>query len=297
MDTTRIDGGDPTQRQEVDLPAEPFRGLLLLVRGAAVTGEQANKADLGRFRIKRSGEQLHGATGKHYVEYSDLNRGFPTFTGGDGAGQFAVMPIPFGVPGLPNVMDVATNEEADAILDFSQGNLSTVFGSNAASYELIGLVAPRVSESYTLNVTEQTIQAQGAGTLTGEFNFRNLHSLFLDDVDDVVEDVQIKVDGDIVQDTVQTDTLRALTNLQNEVESQGLDLLEIYEPDVNSLDALRNERVSYSITFSGPGSAVFTGHEVRFNEEAIRRSRSRVQRIGQQSRQAARPGVPAGAVQ
>jgi hypothetical protein len=186
VDTTRIKQGSPEGRIEVDLPPEPLAGVLVTIDGTTASGEDLNANRVGRFRIKRGGEQLQGEDAGFYFDLANINRGFPTNEGGTGADSHLAIPIPFGISGLPNVLDVFSNEEADLILDFSQGDLGTVFGSNAATYQVTGLVAPTVPESYELRIQESNIQSTGAGRQPGEFSARNVGEIYLQDPDDVV---------------------------------------------------------------------------------------------------------------
>lgn len=299
MDTTRIKSGDPSGRVEIDLPPEPLAGLLLVIDGQAASGESLEPDRVGRLRVQRFGEQVQGENAGFFHDLANIHRGYPTNSGGAGAQSHLVVPIPFAYDGVPNVMDVMSNEEADLILDFTRGDLGTVFGSNSATYKVIGLVAPTVKERYTLRVQESNIQASGAGRLPGEFNARNVGEIYLRDADSVVDEIQIDIDGDTAQDTISDQVLQDLTNLFNEIETSGLDLRLAHRPDQMVLGNTLNERVSYDVAFSGEGTAEFTLLQTRFNEESIQRSAQRVQRVAEQKQaqaSAIEGGTPAGAV-
>lgn len=300
MDTTRIKSGDPSGRIEVDLPPEPLAGLLITIDGKTASGENLGPDRVGRIRIKRGGEQIQGEDAGFYYDLANINRGFPTNEGGTNAESHLAIPVPFGLDGLPNVLDVFSNEEADLILDFTQGDLGTAFGSNAATYKVIGLVAPTVPESYELRVQESNIQASGAGRIPGEFSARNVAELYLNDPDAVVEEVQIDIDDAVVQDTIDDQILQDLTNLFNEIESSGLDTRQVVSPDVMTIGNTLNDRVSYDLKFSGQGQASFTLLQTRFNNARIQQSAQRVQRMAanKQGQLAAdtTAGTPEGAV-
>jgi hypothetical protein len=300
VDTTRIKQGDPKNtRPEIDLPPEPLAGLLLVISGTTASGENLTPSRCGRVRIQRFSEQIQGENVEFYHDLANINRGYPTNEGGTNAASRIAVPIPFGLNGIPNVLDVQSNEEADAVLDFTQGDLGTAFGSNSATYELIGLVAPTVAERYVLRVQESNLQASGAGRQPGEFNAKNVASIYLRDSSSVVDEVQIGIDGDVVQDTLSDEIIQDLTNLYNEVETSGLDLRQVHKPDVMSLGRTLNARCSYDVKFSGAGTAEFTLLSTRFNNKRIEQSAERVQRVQQAKRQeiaADLQGVPSGAV-
>jgi len=280
METTRIKTGDPKgTRLSVDLPPEPLAALLLVIDGKTTSGEDLNPDRVGRFRVKRFGEQLQGEDARFYYDLAEINAGFPTNEGGTNAQSHLAVPIPFGLNGIPNVMDVMSNEEAEVVLDFSEGDLDTAFGSNAATFKLIGLVAPTVQEQYVLRVQESNLQAQGAGRVPGEFNARNLARLFLRDTGGVVDELQISLDGDVAQDTVDDKILQDLTNLFNSVETSGLNTRLVHEPDAMTIGRTLNDRVSYDVKFSGAGTANFTLMQTRFNNDRIQASSRRVERV------------------
>jgi len=300
VDTTRIKQGDPiNSRPEIDLPPEPLAGLLLVVSGTTATGEDLTPSRLGRARVKRFGEQIQGEDLAFYHDLANINRGYPTNEGGTASASRIAVPIPFALDGIPNVLDVQSNEEADLVLDFTQGDLGTAFGSNAATYELVGLVAPTVRERYVLRVQESNLQATGAGRQPGEFSAKNVASIYLRDPDSVVDEVQIDIDGDVAQDTLSDEIIQDLTNLYNEIETSGLSLRQVHKPDVMSLARTLNTRSSYDVKFSGAGTAAFTLLSTRFNNERIRQSQERVQRVQTAKTQelaADLQGAPQGAV-
>jgi hypothetical protein len=299
VDTTRIKQGSPSGRIEVDLPPEPLAGILVTIDGVTASGEDLNADRVGRFRIKRGGEQLQGEDAGFYYDLANINRGYPTDRGGTGEQSHLAVPIPFGLDGLPNVLDVFSNEEADLILDFTQGDLGTVFGTNSATYQVTGLVAPTVPERYELRVQESNIQSTGAGRQPGEFSARNVAEIYLNDPDSVVEEVQIDIDDAVVQDTISDKVLQDLTNLFNEVETAGLDTRQVVSPDRMSIGNTLNDRVSYDVKFSGQGSAKFTLLQTRFNNQRIEQSAERVQRVAGNKREnlaASASGTPQGAV-
>lgn len=300
MDTTRIKQGDPKNaRVEIDLPPEPLAGLLLVIDGMTATGESLEPSRVGRLRVKRMGEQVQGEDAAFYHDLANVNKGYPTNTGSGGEPNHLAIPVPFAISGIPNVMDVQSNEEADFILDTTQGDLGTVFGSNNATYKVIGLVAPTVSEQYMLRVQESNIQSTGSGRQPGEFSAKNVASVYMRDPDDVVNEVQLDIDGDVAQDTLGDDVLQDLTNLYNEVETSGLDLRQVHRPDQLTIPNTLNSRVSYDVKFSGQGTAKFTLLSTRFNNEKIRQSAERVERVAEAKREsltAQAQGTPQGAI-
>jgi hypothetical protein len=303
MRTARIKSGDPKgTREVVDLPPEPLSGLLLTIDGKTAAGESLDATRVGRFRVKRFGEQLQGEDAKFYYDYADIHSGHPTNEGGTNEQSHLAIPIPFSLSSIPSVLDVQSNEEASLVLDFTEGDLDTAFGSNAATYKLTGLISPEIAERYVLRVQESNVQAAGGGRVPGEFNARNLAELYLRDTGDVVSEVQIGVDGDVAQDTLDDKILQDLTNLQNEIESSGLDTRLVHRPSAQTLPRTLNDRISYDLKFSGAGQANFTLFQTRFNNDRIATSRKRVQRVMQakqqqiQARVSQTNAVPQGAI-
>lgn len=299
MDTTRIKSGDPSGRVEIDLPPEPLAAILLTIDGTTATGESLEPERVGRLRIQRFGEQLQGEDAQFYHDLANIRSGHPTNQGGTGSDSHLAIPIPFALKGIPNVLDVQSNEEADLVLDFTQGDLGTVFGTNAATFDVTGLVAKTVAERYVLRVQESNIQSTGAGRQPGEFSSKNLAALYMRDPSSVVEEIQLDIDGDVAQDTLSAQKIQDLTNLFNRIETSGLTLAQVHEPDEMKLKNTLNSRASYDVKFSGAGTAKFTLLSTRFNNERSKQSAERVQRVAQAQRaQLATPqgGQPQGAV-
>lgn len=301
MDTTRIKSGDATaqNRIEIDLPPEPLAALLVTIDGKTASSQDLSPSRVGRLRVQRFGEQIQGEDAEFYHDLANIKSGHPTNSGGTNEQSHLAIPVPFGLKGIPNVLDVQSNEEADLILDLSQGDLGTAFGSNSATYSVIGLVAKTVPERYVLRVQESNLQSNGSGRQPGEFNAKNVASVYMRDPDSVVDEIQLDLDGDVAQDTLSSQKLQDLTNLYNRIETSGLDLVQVHEPDQMNIQNTLNSRVSYDVKFSGAGTAEFTLMSTRFNNERSQQSAQRVQRVKEaQQARLANPGgnTPQGAV-
>jgi len=302
MDVKFIKSGNPKggASPRIDLPTGPYSSLLLVVDGDADTGQDLTPDDIaseGDIRVKRFGEQIHGANSEFYYDLSDLRNGHPTNIGGSGDPSRVAIQIPFFLTNIPNVMDVTAKNEADLEIDFNSG-LDTVFGANSATYEVYGLMMPGQAELYTLKVTEYNEQVSSSTRINDAFSARNVGEIFLRDPSSVVDALQIKIDNDVVVDNLDDAVLQDVTNLSDKVETSGMTLRHVHQPSTKDLRETLNENVEYSVQFSGGGTAEFTLLSTRFNEARTERSvqRARTFRERRQQDLASRTSIPQSAV-
>ena len=130
----------------INLPANVYAGLILRVRGTTDTAQTLLLSSIGHIRIFRYGEQIQSESFEFYHNYDNLKGGYlPTVTAGAAAAEDIFCLVPFGLPELPNTMNVVSNDEANVKLEFS--NLDTLFGSNACTYELYGYITEDIPEA------------------------------------------------------------------------------------------------------------------------------------------------------
>lgn len=243
----------------VDVPKNPYLGLILRIRGTTDSGETLLLSDVGSIRTERNGNQIQSGTFEFYHERTDLKRGFPLApTGGAAAAEDIVCWIPFFYNNLPNVLDVQSKEEVDVTLDFDATTLSTRFGSNAVTYELYGIVEEAISEKYILDVRSQNIEKGSSGRFQETLDRPNIAGLILQDPDDDIDEVQFEVDGEIVWDNIDQDVLTIISNLSNQIETSGNELGEINLVETGDIREAYNKNSLLNITFNGAGTLKVT---------------------------------------
>lgn len=299
MDVEFVQSGNPKggAKPRVDLPASPIHYLLLVVYGQTASGEDLTPADLGKYRLKRFGEQFQGSDFDTIHEIANIRRGYPTNTGGGGSQNRIAVPIFMGYSQIPNIMDVGSKEEADLEIDFD-AVLDTRFGGNSATYELYAVTAPGLAELYTLKLQEANVQFSGATRSNDSFSAKNIAEVYMQDPSGIVNSVQLKFDNSVVVDNLDDDVLQDLTNLNNRIETSGLATREVYSPSTDDIRETLNGNVTYSLEVSAGGTVEFTLLSTRFNEERTAQSISRAKRFRESRVQSfgSVEGLPSGAV-
>lgn len=266
-------GGTATKRHSVDVPVGRYSALFFVLYGAADEGQSLDPAELGRLRVVRNGQDVQGESLRFYHDLTDLKGGAPTLENEAGEQQRFFAIVPFAFPGLANSMDIRSKEETDVVISLDDA-LDTVFDGEG-TWELYGLEAPATVESYTLLVREQDVQASGAGRLEDTLNGRNSGALYIYDDDDILDTLQVEVDGTTVVDNISFPLLLDLTNAENRIENKRIDLKETQWVDgvaANALNATTD--VSYFVTDAG--TVEVTVLQIRRNEN-VGQSRRRVQ--------------------
>lgn len=289
-------------RVNVDLPAGRWAFLKITLIGTSDTGQALTLADLGNYRIERNGRQIHGEDMRFLSEYADLKNGHPTFVAPTAGATRVALYVPFSVPAQPNTLDLASKEEADLTLEFGS-NLSTIFGSNDFTYEVLAYSAPSVPETYELQISQQDVRASGATRENEVLNKQNIAALYLRDTDSVVDQIQLITDGETIVDNVSDDDIRDIANLFNQVEA-AQDLAEINLLASGNILEASNNNSQLEANFSGAGEMGVTVLSINFDSEGIERSAADVERrtrqkISQLQASNARGilrGTPAGAV-
>jgi len=258
-----------------ELPVANIMGILLTLEGTTDAGQTLTKDDICTMQLLRNGRTLQDEDFSLYFDYTDLKNGFNLATlPTAGASEISAV-IPMALPSFPNVLQVKDINEAVLRLNF-KAILDTRFGANAANYRLDALVADDVYESYELNVLSQDFQFAGAGTLSNPLAFRNVHSLFIKDGDDILDELTYDVDGETVEQNAPIIVLSAITNLINQIESTGLDYYEIRVAESGIVESMFNTTNKLQIKATGNGvvdvigfSADFSNSNWRANAQAV----------------------------
>lgn len=253
-------GSTATKRHAIDLPAGRFSSLFITVYGEAESGENIEPGSIGRVRLVRNGEDVQGESLQFFHDYTDLKGGAPTLenTAGEAQRFFAI--IPAFLPGQPNAWDFASNDEADLVISFDSA-LDTV-APGGLTWEVYGLSAPTTPESYSLLIREQDVQASGSGRLSENINGKNTAAIYIYDFDEVLDSLQVEVDGETVVDNISFPLLLDLTNAENRVENKRIDLKETAWVDGVPSNAF-NEKTEASYFFSGAGTVEVTAFQIR----------------------------------
>lgn len=286
-------GSTSTKRHAVDLPAGRFSALVFTLSGTAADNTAIAPDAIGRIRLVRNGEDQQGESLRFYHDYTDLKGGAPTLenvSATPGTDQRFIAIIPAFIKGIPNSWDFASNDEADFVIELDAA-LDTVFPSGA-QWELYGLASPTTPETYNLLVREQDVQASAAGRLSETINGVNTAALYVYDDGDVLESLQVEVDGETVVDNISFPLLLDLTNAENRVENKRIELKETSWLDGQPANAY-NQNTDATFFFTGGGTVEVTAFQIRESNRretsvaAVRQvlaKKSGVQAMGQKSR-------------
>lgn len=284
-------------RESIDLPVGRYAALLLILKGTSDTGKTLALEDIGRIRIQRGGREIQNEDWLFYGLYSDLKTGWPNLTlPSAGATRVAIV-IPFSASGLPNALDVMSKEEVDLFLDFD-AQLDTEFGANAATYEVYGIHAPTQQEVYELHVEQQDQAASAAGRLIEKLNGRNIAAVYLKDPGADVTSLSYTVDGKVIVNEIDTDTLLDWTNIRNRKEAVGNTLIEINLVTTGKMQEIANTQTDIDTTFSGAGTLEVTKFRVEPSQRAPQSAEAVKAILASKSADVSRslPRRPAGAV-
>jgi hypothetical protein len=251
-------------RFPIDIPPGPYQNFYLRLFGTTDTGQTLAPVDVGRIRLNRFGQDIHGQAFEFYFDYTKQKWGFPPQTMPAAGATIVGARIPAGLKQMPNILDVMSDQELKIFLEFNATTLATRFGANPVTWQLYGDVAPGLREVYQLEVVQQNIQAGASGLLKSTINAKNIGALYLLDRSDKVDQVQITSDGRIVTDNIDDDVLLEYTNLDNEVEASGHVLIEVPFTPAGDLAETRNSNNEYAFTFNGAGTLEMTAFVVKF---------------------------------
>lgn len=250
-----IDSGDPTDPRSVnvDVPAARYGFFQLVIEGTTTTAEILDPADVGNLRLQRFGKQKQGTTFEIYHDYSGIKGGFVEATTPTAGASRLVAYLPLSFPGIPNSLDVRSDEEIDIKLDFD-AILSTRFGANPSTWSLYGFIQPAIPERYVLYWENEDIQSNGAGALPKTLSGQNIGALLLRDSAGVINTVQIEQDGATVISNISDQILLDLTNLENRVETSGNTLVEVNMAPSGLIAETRNRQTKITPQFSAGGT-------------------------------------------
>lgn len=253
-------GSAATGTVNIDIPKGKHAGLVLRVKGTSAAGQTFALSDVGQIRAKRNGEEVISESFDFFHAYNDLKGGFlPTITGSPNVAEDVFCYIPFQVPELPNIVDVRTNEEMDVQIQFASA-MDTVFSGGSPTYELYSYETPDIREQYQLLIREQDIQASGAGRLAEVLNGKNLMALYITDASDKIDKYSLEVDGRMVVDDIDDDVERAITGLENRVESSTTFAETNLVRTGNYRNAI-NAQSKLGLTFNASGTITVTAFQ------------------------------------
>lgn len=253
----------------VDIPKGRYAGLLVRVYGTTAATQTLALADIGQMRLKRYGEEVISETFDFFHAYDDLKSGFlPTVSGGAAAAEDIFAMIPLSLPELPNTADVQTDTEMDLTLVFSSA-MDTRFSGSTVTYQVYGYITDDIPEQYQLMIREQDVEASAAGRKVEVLNGVNLAALYLTDVSDIVDKYSLAVDGLQVVDDIDDDVERAITGMENRVES-ATTFAEVNLVHTGNPANARNSQAKVNLTFNAAGTVTLTAFQIMRSKRATR---------------------------
>jgi len=260
------------QKVVEDVPVGRYAALGLVIEGTTDTDETLAPSDIGQIRIERNGRQIISGSYSFFHELTKMKFGRPEATLPTAGATRIFTLIPF-FYNFRNTLDVTSKDEVDVFIDFG-ANMPTRFGSNAVTYELTGLTAPAVAESYEMQIRQQDVVADSAGILPTQLDARDVAGLLISDAGDVVSQFQLEVDDKTLYQNIDDDTLTNYSNVENLVEAADLVLTEVPVAEVDLQEAV-NRNVKITPTFTGSGT--LSVNIISFNRNVdVQGSRARV---------------------
>jgi hypothetical protein len=266
-------------RETKYLPEGNFAALYIEVAGETDDGQTLGLADLGSIETYRNGEQLQIAPFEFYHKYADIKFGKPYKLSGSAAQQEKVsFIIPFYKGGYPNVMQLEDADEAWIKVAFSSV-LDERFGDNPATYTVYGVKENAVAQTYELSLRGQDIDASGAGRKPEQLAGRNIVGVYLRDGSDIVEDVELIIDGRTVVDNIPFSAIQGVTNLSNRLEAAVTPYAEIDVANSGAQEETFNRSSKLTAQFTGSGTLTVNVFSVEWLSSA--RQERNVQRVRQ----------------
>ena len=295
-----IDSGSAlgSGRFTVDVHEGAYQNFLLELYGTTDTAQTLLLSDIGRIRVLRQGRELQGETFEFFHKFTAIHAGYPdTVTGNAATAENIACIIPCQLPGLPNVLLAESREEIDIILEFG-GNLDTRFGANPFTWNLYGITNELLAERYELQVFEQDQTPGGATTLTDLIQGVNIAALYLRDPSSIVTQIQVMADGNVEIDNIRPTALNTLTNIRNQVESSGNDLIQLLVASGPTILQSLNRSVRLQLSTSTSGTIEVTGIKLapaKKQGKSIERAKSfAAARVASQSGLGAGAKIPVG---
>lgn len=266
----------------IDIPAGSYAGVLVRFTGTTTTGQIVALSGVGNLRLQRAGKQVQGATFQFFHELNDLGGGFMEETLATAGANAVSAVISASAPGMPNVMDIRSNDEADLFVDVGSA-MATYFGANAITMSVWGLIEQAVPETYQLQVDAQNIVASAAGDLSEVLSAYNVSHLAVMDAGSVVSYIQASVGGKELIARMPPAVLKVINDWTYKVESSGAGLLVVPTAQFQTAALVRNDTTELRVTFSGAGTLQVWTLSVHVNADKALMSAQRVRaQLGQE---------------
>lgn len=232
-----------------------YSGAHVTIIGSTVEGQTLGLDDLGQVVINHSQKgQLVRADMGFLNSHTQIKGGFPpTVSDAPERAERVVFFVPFGTETFPNVQDVPDDNTLSIKFEFNNA-MATRFGANAVNVRVDMVEEMDVAQTYDLYLQSQNQQAQGAARNTDTISGKNLVALFLRDSGNVVNQLNLQVDGETVVDNTPIGVLRDQTNIHNRQETAGQLWVEILVAERPVKESTENGSSSLATEFSGAGT-------------------------------------------
>lgn len=241
---------DITSEEEFTANPGKTAGIFLIVTATNDSGQTATNEDIGRIEIERKGNPIVNRSFNHFQDMNDIRGGTPIFNSSQAGAVEATCFIPFFEKGHPNALHIMDSEEL--VIRFIPADDGTVFASGKIEFQQ-GLSA--LPERYVMKIAGKDFN-ESAAVSAEEYNLnqRNVSSLYVEDVDDIIDRFAYESnDRNVVTPNTYL-ALRAQTLLNNQIEDDTFDIVEIENHTPGVPGSTVNKNNKYVVDTSGAGT-------------------------------------------
>ena len=113
-----------------------------------------------------------------------------------------------------------------------------------------------------LKIREQDVQASGSGRILEILNGLNLAALYLKDSADKIDSYSVDIDGVMIVDNIDDDVERAITGLENRIESGTLSFAEVNLVRTGNIRNAINMKTKVELIFNAAGTVNLTAFQI-----------------------------------
>lgn len=248
-DLRKIDSTDGLSEDQFNAQPGRHKGIVVVATGTNNSGQTGGFADIGRFVISRKGDPLINRGAKKFADINDIREGKALLDSTDGGVFEAVFEIPFFEKGHPNALNITDERELN--IRFIPGDDGTVFDSLEVEVQSL-LASIEERYQYRINGEDVTESSQTSGK-PARLNTPNVSSLYIEDVDDIINDLQFESNDRVVVSNNSILALQGYTVLNNRIEDATFDVVEIenHTPGVPGSTLNGNNIIRYSTSGAG----------------------------------------------
>lgn len=225
-----------------------------VITGDAATGVTADLDDCGSIIVTRGEKQIANVSVRQLANMLDINRGSNLFSSVEAGAFLASFTLDLFVR-EDITMRNALNITGQSELNFEYvpaGNVASVFDSLS-----IKIYAEKAAynEAYTLKTLRDNQNEDAAvASKSYQLNKANIAAIYLEDLNDVVDLVQLEQSERTVLSPVDWNLLESVTVGLNQIEDNASDMVKIPTASLGNPESYENYDSNLYLTTSGAGT-------------------------------------------